>query len=86
MSTAATVNSYVDAAVTAIAASDWATAETNLLAASAALVAVPDARTGSAEYRYDRAHIDRLLSTVRRNANAGRGLQYQKIEKVATTD
>lgn len=66
MATAVDVNTYVDAAITAIDGGDWSTAHTKLLAAKAALVGLPDASEESASLRWDRNAIDELIEQVKR--------------------
>jgi len=82
--TASSVNSYVEAAITAIEASDWATARRKLLAAKAALVALPDAAKSGETLEWDRGAIDELIRQVndeeRRQSPSRNTLGFTKIE------
>ena len=62
MADATTLQTYIDAAVTAIAAGSWATAETNILAAEAVLVAIPDT-----EFAEQRLEWGRKLDSLKRS-------------------
>jgi hypothetical protein len=82
----ADINTAASAGVAAIRAGDWATAETELLAAATLLAVLPDSEFGSgvSALSYDRQAIDRLLGQVRKNRNAAAasaagGLRQSKI-------
>ena len=71
----ATLNTYRDAAVTALAAGQYATALTNLRAAKALLATMPDTRKGEESMTWDREGIDRLIADCQRGQAAAAGVQ-----------
>lgn len=81
---ASSVNSYVEAAITAIEASDWTTARTKLLQAKAALVALPDSAKSGETLEWDRGSIDELIRDVnvdeRRHSLSRNTLGITKIQ------
>jgi len=87
--TAGTINARVELAITAIDAADWATAETKLLGALAALTALPDTRHGDSELRWNREALQELLKNVRSRGSVAGGtmkLQETKVSHVRVTD
>lgn len=70
----ATVNTRVEAAIVHIDAGEWGEAETDLLAAKAALSILPDSDIAGSGLKHDRGSIDSLLETVRKKANATSGV------------
>jgi len=89
MATAATVNTLGDAASTAIAAGDWATALTKALAAQAQLSVLPDSEYqagGQTVLRYDRRAVESLVANIRRQQSAALGMQQTKISYARPTD
>lgn len=82
---------YVDAAVTAIAAEDWSTALTNLLAAKAAFLKVPDTDKDGFSARFRSGEIDALIAQVEEQISAGvatatGGWQRTRVTYVEATD
>ncbi len=68
---AADLNARVTAAVAAIDTGDWATALTNLLAAKAYLIGLPNSSTpGGGGLQWDRATIDQLINDVKAKRSA----------------
>lgn len=61
----ALLTTRITAAVAAIDSADYDTAETNLLAANAYLVALPDTEQRDRSIRWAREQIDRLLMRIR---------------------
>lgn len=63
--TSATVETYLEAAITAFVAADYATARKNAKAARMALVRLPDYGTPEgANLRYRQDEIDKVLSDI----------------------
>lgn len=86
MATATTVNNYVDAAITAIEAEDWATAYRKLLAAKAALSSRVDVPSGDTPLQWHPSAIDQLIRDVRGQLNAGVGIQRSKVVPTVTSN
>jgi hypothetical protein len=92
MATAATVNTYVDAANTAMDTEDWNTALRKLLQAKAALSGLPDSKQGNEELRWDRSAIDGLINQVKdqQGATAAAGItggvQRARVRYARATD
>lgn len=80
---------YIDAAVTANEAGDYATALSKVRSAELTLLKMPDAEHGSAKYKYARETIDALKRDLRRAANASAwgdtAIKQTTIEPTAPT-
>lgn len=78
------LDTLISAAKTAIAASDWTTAENKLMQAQAELAGLPNGKAGDEEVQYRHRTIDDLLANVRRkaaaSANSGAGIQRHNVE------
>lgn len=78
---ASALNSYMDAAVTALAAGDYATALNQVLAAQGILSVLPDLTRssgtdgGTQAAKWDRTAIDGLIKRIRQQQGAGLGVQ-----------
>lgn len=77
---------YVDLAVIALAADDHSTALTNLLAAKAAFVKVPDTEKDGLSARFRSGEIDRLIAECKQALGATADIQRTKITYVEATD
>ena len=86
MADASTVNTKVDAAITAIGSSDWTTAEKRLLEAEAALAAMPDSRMADNSLEWDRQAIARMIAHVQRKQRASGGLAISHVEYEKASD
>ncbi len=90
MPTAASIDSKVSEAVTAIESGDWDTAMTKLIAAEALLAVKPDTRNGRTEIEYSEQRIRNLMVTVRRQQNAAKfaagGIQRTNVKYAAPAD
>lgn len=94
MATVTQLNTYMDAATSAIASGDWSTAETQLMAAWSCLLALPDAGQGNMNTRWDRASIQKLLDDVRDkitpsatdvSGSMGGGIQRTRVNYVGAS-
>lgn len=88
VATLESVNTLGDAASTAIAAGDWATALTKALAAQAQLSVMPDSEYGNPQtvLRYDRRAIESMIGNILRQQAAATGMQQTKITYARPTD
>lgn len=85
------ITAYGDAAVVAIAAGEWATAEQNLMAAATGYTMIPDIKKAASEVKYDRQWFTDRLNEVRRKlgqANAVRrgGIQLTKVRAARVSE
>lgn len=77
--TVAQFQTQVTAAQTAIAASDWATAESALQQAIILLAGIPDGEQGVNKLSWDRKSLLQQLTMVRQNRNAAAGIRYSRV-------
>lgn len=75
----ATLRTKLDAAVTAIAAGNWETAEDELLQAEGILAGLPDGSADGINTSWARDQIDRLYRRIRARRQAKEGLQFTNI-------
>lgn len=82
----ADINTRVAAAVTAMDAGDWTTAETKLLGAQALMAALPNGGHGEETLNWNPNGLRDLLMQVRMKRGAGLKIQRTKIQRVAVDD
>jgi hypothetical protein len=80
------INTLGDAAVAAIEAADWDTAETKLLALQTKLAVTPDVDLQGHSVRYGRDTIDQLIRRVTKTRAATAGIQYSRVTYGHPTD
>lgn len=73
MATVAQLNTYMDAAIAAIDAEDWATAERKLMSAKAIVSTIPNASAVGYGQTWNASAIDSLISDVRAKQSATSG-------------
>lgn len=72
MANLADVQTRIDAAVAAIDAQDWATADRQATGAILILAGIPDSIfDGNDQLRFDRQGANEILKSIKRQANAG---------------
>lgn len=83
---AATIQTKMDLAVTAIGNDDWATAMPLLRQCHALMSALPDSKFGETELEWDRESIAALIQDGQKQESASTGIQVQKRTYVNATD
>lgn len=86
MSDVSIYQGHLTAAITAIAASDWATAENEILQARAALAALPDSEVDEDRVEWGRKQLDTLSADLQRQRSAAGGIQRTKIKYIPVSD
>jgi hypothetical protein len=80
------LRTLIDAAKTAIAAADYATAQNKLLQAELELVVTPDSKMSAEEMTWGRDAIAALQTRLAKLNTAATGLQFIKVQRVSPTD
>ena len=75
----------IDAAVSAIAAESWATAENNLLQAAAIMAGMPDGTSGGSSVNWDRKAIADQIKMVKARRRGSVGIRTTKFKNVRTS-
>ena len=83
--TPAALETAIDAAVTAIAAESWATAENELMQAAAIMAGMPDGTNAGSSVRWDRDAITEQLKFVKSKRRASVGIRITKFKHVRTS-
>ena len=73
------LRTLIDAAKTAIAADDYATAKNKLIQAELELIVTPDSKTPESELRWGRDAITSLRSALESLDITSTGLQFKKV-------
>ena len=75
----------IDAAVVAIAAESWATAENELLQAATIMAGMPDGTSAGSTVDWDRRAIADMLKDVRSKRRGAIGIRITKFKNVTTS-
>jgi len=80
MPTVTQLNTYVDAAATAIAAGDYTTALPNIEAALVIMSGLPDVTTAGTVTQFDRKALKTAQKMCLQSANTTRGIQRSRVK------